>query len=220
MTKRKWIIMTTCILLAMLLGTGYMAVAAEYGSSSDPLVSASYITEVLAPETIDRVNEIIDQRTTDFTTQLNQTLADYTADLDKLVEEVANTTGNLATDSAFVDAVATQVLSRLTSSDSAINVSGGWSLIEVAEGETVVFEEGGMMMLRIGTANCYSPSSTNLVDITDSSELSGGEALVKNHMYVVTVGGRGFTATTSASKLLVCGSYTKTTDPSSLSAEG
>lgn len=216
MNKRKWLTLTTCILVALLLATGYMAIAAEYGSDADPLVSASYITEVLAPQTIDKVNEIIDQRTSEFTTQLNQTLADYTAHLDSVVEEVEGTTQDLASDSAFVDAVATQVLSRLNSTDSSVSVSGGWTLLEVSEGETVVFEAGGMAMLRVGTANCYTPSSTNLVDITDSSELANGEPLVKNHMYVVTISGRGFTVTASSAKLMVYGSYTKTTDPSSL----
>ena len=74
MNKRRWIITTSSILLALLLISGYMAIAAEYGSSSDPLVSASYITDVLAPQTIKEVNAVIDQKTTQFQTQLNQTL--------------------------------------------------------------------------------------------------------------------------------------------------
>ena len=59
MNKRKWIITTSSVLLVLLLISGYMAIAAEYGAESDPLVSASYITDVLAPETIKQVNATI-----------------------------------------------------------------------------------------------------------------------------------------------------------------
>ena len=223
MNKRRWIITTSSILLALLLISGYMAIAAEYGSSSDPLVSASYITDVLAPQTIKEVNAVIDQKTTQFQTQLNQTLAEYTATLDSTISDFEAQNKNLAENEDFISAVATQVLARMGSVPSSDSSEGGststpaqasvtgatvWRLVEIEKGDTLVFEVGGMILPRIGSATCFSPSNPGLINVTDGSELSADKALSTNNLYVVTVAGRGFTATGSTNKFLIAGSYT------------
>jgi hypothetical protein len=43
-------------------GSRLSCFAAEYGSNDDPLVSLSYITDVLAPETLKKVDEEIDKK--------------------------------------------------------------------------------------------------------------------------------------------------------------
>ncbi|MEA4823233.1 MAG: hypothetical protein VB111_03865 [Clostridiaceae bacterium] len=220
MNKRKWIITTSSVMLVLLLISGYMAIAAEYGSESDPLVSASYITDVLAPETIKEVNATIEQKTVQFQTQLNQTLAEYTATLDATISEFEAQNQNLAENDEFISAVATQVLALMngstdgTDSDSegvGTPVTGGstvWRMIEIEKGQTLVFEVGGMILPRIGSATCFSPSSPGLINVTTGSELSAGGTLSTNNLYIVTVAGRGFTATASTNKFLVAGNYT------------
>ena len=218
MNKRRWIITTSSILLALLLISGYMAIAAEYGSSSDPLVSASYITDVLAPETIKEVNATIEQKTTQFQTQLNQTLAEYTATLDSTIADFEERNENLAENEEFINAVATQVLARMSgvsteSSDTtapvtAVTGSTVWRLVEIEKGDTLVFEIGGMILPRIGSATCFSPSSPGLINVTTGTELGADGALSTNNLYVVTVAGRGFKATGATNKFLIAGSYT------------
>ncbi len=219
MNKRRWIITTSSILLALLLISGYMAIAAEYGSSSDPLVSASYITDVLAPETIKEVNATIEQKTTQFQTQLNQTLAEYTASLDSTIADFEARNENLAENEEFIAAVANQVMARMSgvstdSSDStaaavtAVTGSTVWRLVEIEKGDTLVFEIGGMILPRIGSATCFSPSSPGLINVTTGTELGADGALSTNNLYVVTVAGRGFKATGATNKFLIAGSYT------------
>ena len=60
------------ICLAVLVLAGFLALAAEYGTQDDPLVSLSYINNVLAPETlkkltrklrkIEELNKTIDEK--------------------------------------------------------------------------------------------------------------------------------------------------------------
>ena len=48
--------------------------------------------------------------------------------------------------------------------------------------------------------------SPGLVDTTDASSLNNGSALKANHLYLVSIGGNGITAT-SAAKVIVRGDY-------------
>jgi len=214
MTKRKWILTTSSVLLVLLLFAGYMPIAAEYGSQSDPLVSASYIADVLAPDTIKKVNDIVDQRADEFSKQMEQTLTAYEQRIDEMLTDFESKNTNLATNEAFINAVTTQVLASINgggTSDgtgSTATSIGGWRMVEVEKGKTLVFEVGGMICLRIGSASCYTPSSPGLINLTSGSELEGGGALSQNNLYLVTVAGRGFTATGSTNKILIYGNYT------------
>ena len=49
MKSRKWTFSLAALLLVVLMTTCYLAIAAEYGSQDDPLVTLSYINDVLAP---------------------------------------------------------------------------------------------------------------------------------------------------------------------------
>ena len=47
MLPKKWIIGVISVLMATLLFGGYMAIAAELGGKDDPLVTLSYIQELM-----------------------------------------------------------------------------------------------------------------------------------------------------------------------------
>ena len=82
MVKRKWIAGTSAVLLVLLLLASYMAVAAETTDREDPLVALSYLTDVLAPETIEKVNEAIELKAEEMQRSMNLTLTEYTNDLE------------------------------------------------------------------------------------------------------------------------------------------
>jgi hypothetical protein len=63
-------------------------------------------------------------------------------------------------------------------------------------------------LLRVGTATCVSPSNPGLIDQSNATLLSNGGALVQNHLYMMTVEGRGVKATAATTKLMVRGNYT------------
>ncbi|MGI5971770.1 MAG: hypothetical protein ACOX7P_08620 [Oscillospiraceae bacterium] len=87
------------------------------------------------------------------------------------------------------------------------SASAEFSVVSVDSGKTLIGGVGTEIMLRVGSAVCVAASSPGLIDETDGSELSGGASLKTNHLYMVTVEGRGLKAT-SASKVLIRGPYT------------
>lgn len=207
--KRKWIIGTCAVLLVLLLFASYMAVAAETSKEEDPLVSLSYLTNILAPETIEKVNEAIALKADEMEQRIDLVLSEYTTQLQTTIDEFETRNKNIATDSSFISAVTASVLTEMQANGgSATGTGSGWQLVQVTSGKTYKFAVGGMVLLRIGSATCYTPSSPGIIDVTTGTELEGGGSLEKNHLYLVTVSERGFTAS-SDSKIMVYGSYTE-----------
>lgn len=206
MSKRKWITGVSAGLLVLLLLASYVAIAADTTNQEDPLVSLSYLTDVLAPETIEKVNAAIDLKADEIQTSINLVLSEYTSQLEDTISDIESRYNNLATDSSFINAVSASVISQMGGSG-ASGVASGWQLVSVSAGETYKFEVGGMVLLRIGSASCYTPSSPGIIDTTTGNVLDGGGALEKNHLYLVTVADRGFTASQD-SKIMVYGNFT------------
>ena len=207
MSKKKWITGLSSVLLVLLLLASYVAIAADSTGQDDPLVSLSYLTDVLAPETIEKVNAAIDLKADELEKSINLVLSEYTTQLETTINDLESRYNNLATDSSFINAVSASVIQQMGTNGTSAGGSS-WSLVSVQAGETYKFEVGGMILLRIGSANCYTPSSPGIIDTTSGGELDDGKALEKNHLYLVTVADRGFTAK-SDSKIMVFGNYTK-----------
>ena len=88
--------------------------------------------------------------------------------------------------------------------------SGGgdsFTVVTLSNGQTLVGDIGCEVMLRVGTAVCVSPSSPGLIDESAASTLNNGGALVTNHLYMMTIEGRGVLATSDTVKVLARGSY-------------
>ena len=95
------------------------------------------------------------------------------------------------------------------STDSGTTASAStYQVITLSKGQSLKGTVGTEVMLRVGTAACYATSSPGLIDTTDGTDLAGGKALVKNHLYLMTVENRAVQATADTVKLLVRGSYT------------
>ena len=91
-------------------------------------------------------------------------------------------------------------------------VTGGqtaasFTVVSLTKGQVLTGEIGCEVLLRVGTAVCVSPSSPGLGDETTAGTLNNGGALVQNHLYLMTIEGRGLKATAADTKLLVRGSY-------------
>ena len=83
-----------------------------------------------------------------------------------------------------------------------------FQVVTLSKGQTLTGDIGCEVMLRVGTASCMSPSSPGLIDLTTAGTLNNGGALVTNHLYMMTIEGRGVKAGSATTKLLVRGSYT------------
>ena len=83
-----------------------------------------------------------------------------------------------------------------------------FTVVTLSNGQTLTGGIGCEVMLRVGTAVCVSPSSPGLIDESSAATLNNSGALVTNHLYMMTIEGRGVKATAATVKLLVRGSYT------------
>ncbi len=159
MKKDRWLL-RAFVLLALSAGLMTTALAAEAGSSGDPLVTLSYLNDTFFNNIMRRVDQKIAERT-------GQALPG----------------GTSSTAASFV-------------------------VVTLNEGQTLTGGIGCEVMLRVGSAVCVSPSDPGLIDETTAATLANGGALVQNHLYMMTIEGRGVRATAAATKVLARGSYT------------
>lgn len=85
--------------------------------------------------------------------------------------------------------------------------SATFSVVTLSKGQVLTGDIGCEVLLRVGTAVCVSPSSPGLIDESSASTLNNGGALVQNHLYMMTIEGRGVKATAATTKLMVRGGY-------------
>lgn len=83
-----------------------------------------------------------------------------------------------------------------------------FTVVTLSSGQTLTGDIGCEVMLRVGSATCVSPSTPGLIDETTAGTLNNGAALAQNHLYMMTIEGRGVKATAATTKLLVRGTYT------------
>jgi len=211
MLSKRWVVGVTATLLVILLLTGYLAVAAEFGSKSDPLVTLSYIEE-LVPELKSKIDKAIEEKTSEFDEILNEKVDQALDSIDGRIAEFENDYSADVVDESFINAVADRVFSRIKESGgSGDSVSGGdstslFSVVRISSGQTVIGEVGTEILWRFGTAKCTSPGTPGLIDVSTGTDLPNGGSLQANHLYVVTVENRGFT-TSSDCVILIKGPY-------------
>lgn len=87
------------------------------------------------------------------------------------------------------------------------STSSTFTVVTLTSGQVLTGEIGCEVMLRVGAAVCVATSSPGLIDETTAGTLNNGGALAQNHLYMMTIEGRGVKATAATTKLLVRGSY-------------
>ena len=127
---------------------------------------------------------------------LNET---FLAAVQKRIDEaVASRNASLT---AYIDG-------KLGSGGGSAGTASSFAVVTIPAGKTLVGDIGCEVMLRVGSASCVSPSTPGLIDETTGGTLENGKALVKNHLYMMTIEGRGVKAGSGTVKVLVRGSYT------------
>lgn len=187
MKRTTWSARALSLVVAGLTVTGIAAAAANYGSKEDPLVTASYIEDVVRPEISEQIEDALDKK--------EQEILEAVEDLD-----FSGSTSAAVSD-ALIEEIAAKAAAKVSSGS-----AESWNVIKVPSGKTLTGKVGCQVMLRIGSASCVSSGSTGLIDVSDGSVLGPGGALKTNHLYMVTIDGRGVKASGDAT-LLVKGSY-------------
>lgn len=108
----------------------------------------------------------------------------------------------------FMDTIMDRVDQKLAQGGVQGGEASAFTVVTLSSGQTLTGDIGCEVMLRVGTAVCVSPSSPGLIDETTAATLNNGGSLVQNHLYMMTIEGRGVKATAGTTKLLVRGSYT------------
>ncbi len=192
--KAKWGLIALAVLLA---AWGIFALAAEYGTQSDPLVSLSYITDVFRPALLkqaesesrtraDQVQAAVDR----FDEQVNAKVSEFTD---------RNTA---AVDSAMVDQIAAAVKAKIPQTAT----SAPFATVSLSSGKTLALDAGCEVLLYQGGASISAQESPALVDTTTGGALTSGSALVANHLYLAPGGGRSI-KTGGTATLLIRGQY-------------
>lgn len=198
---KKWSIWVTCVLVAVMMIAGLGAIAAEYGSQSDPLVTLSYIEQVLLPNAQKEVDKTVSGAMED----IEDELADSNKSIQSYIDKKLRSFASGDVDDELIDAIAAAILEQSDGSITAGEAS--WSVVQVPAGCTVVCEVGVQAILRVGQATCVAAGSPGLVDLSNGEVLANGGALAANHLYAASVQGRGI-YTAQGCTLLIAGSYT------------
>ena len=104
----------------------------------------------------------------------------------------------------FMDTIMDRVDEKIAQTQGGAGTAASFTVVTLSSGQDI----GCEVMLRVGSASCVSPSTPGLIDETSAGVLNNGGALVQNHLYMMTIEGRGVQATAATTKLLVRGSYT------------
>ena len=192
--NKKWMIWMTCVMVAVLMVAGLGVIAAEYGSQSDPLITLSYIEEVLLPDTKEEVDKQIQEALKDY----EDLLGDQTKDVEKYIDKKLRSFAAGDVDDALIAEIATAIVQQM---DASIPANAPWAVVDVPAGYTVACEAGVQVILRSGQASCDGA----LVDLSDGETLTSGN-LTANHLYTADAQGR--TLTSQGCTLLIAGSYT------------
>ena len=130
----------TLLLASLTILSISVAAAGTAGSSSDPLVTLSYLNEKFLPELMTRVDEKLAARTDTASKELR---AQVDADIKRLEEKYGSQTSNEGTSTGTADSFA---------------------VVTMTNGQVLYGAIGCEVMLRVGTASVVSPSSPGLID--------------------------------------------------------
>ena len=155
-----------------------------YDSNSDPLVSLSYINEVVKAD--------YDKKITDLTASL---------------ESLAAANMQLSSENASLKAQLEQLSAAVTALQTA-DTSSEYEIITLNVGQKLVAGGSLELILRSGSAVAYSPNINGINDLTDGTEIMSGGAIPIYHSLVIPRGdGRGITVTTADTYIMVRGDY-------------
>lgn len=113
----------------------------------------------------------------------------------------------------FFSQIMQRVDQKIADRNGQLNQQGGsasssFAVVTLSQGQTLTGDIGCEVLLRVGSAVCVSPSDPGLIDETTAASLSNGGALAQNHLYMMTIEGRGIQASSATVKVLVRGAYT------------
>ena len=156
-----------------------MALAAGEGTKEDPLITKSYLEQTATPAILEQVDKRVEVYEEQLVDKLDASIQAYSAKMEEAVAQHESKQSNAT-----------------------------YAVVTLKKGQQLKLDVGCEVMLRIGTAQCVTPSAPGLINITTGQNLNNGEALQVNNLYMATITGRAVKATADTTKVLVRGGYT------------
>lgn len=188
--RRRFTITVGAVLMVCMLATGYAAVAAEYGSADDPLITQSYLEQVLTPSLTTAAEDAAKTQAGTYQSAMERKIVEMSQALDN---KIASLAAKLAKDDTFAQKVADA---------GGAGEADAWESVNVAPGSTLTLDVDTEIVLRKGSATCVESAGTGLTDLSGGGVLSADESLVQDHRYIATTQNAGFHASSSVTVLI------------------
>lgn len=177
----------------------YFTVLADgYDSTTDPVITLSYINNNLLPQIDVRINELqkLIENGGVSTGGSGGASSEDLKEIDNRVSSLESRMNYLATNDSLLQlAERVKALENKSGSASSPSSSGSmqYTAIFVEYGKTLIAPTGSIeLILRSGTAIVTSPfADQGLSDITSGADLKNGDNVVYNHALIIPRGGDG-----------------------------
>lgn len=161
------------------------AAGTEPGSSSDPVVSKSYVDYQISElkRTINNLN--INSNTSSGTTNSNSSTVINTIDektKQSIVDEAVVVMQALYGDK--LDSLSNNNLSNNTSNTDE-DSQGAFVPVKLEKGQILIGGEGAEIIFRSGAATAYSENEMGVIDVSSGTELFNGDKLLPNHLLII-----------------------------------
>ena len=177
---KKRMIFFTAFTLVLLSVAGYLFVSADAGTEQDPLVTLSYVNEVLKPQMTEELQTLTDRQKADFSAELDGKIKAADDRLSEKLDELFRP--GTETDAA-VTAAAEDAYEKLVAKIEVAERDPSWDLLRLTAGQTVTCSIGCEILVRIGSGTCVSSGTTGPIDMTDGSVLEPNKEYKTNHLY-------------------------------------
>lgn len=206
--------------------------AANYDSSSDPLVALSYLTDVFRPS-VDKDIKAVSDRVTDMETKISsleekvssgggssESAEAEIAEIKGLLQEIEGELGEITSNAASKDELTalsdsvsaldsrisslTALIERLSSQKDGGEYYSGFELLTAEKGRILALRDGGDILLRSGGARLID--TVGAFDTVDKAEYLSSDSLKAGHIVNVPSGGR-IEITEDTTYIMIRGEY-------------
>ncbi len=183
---------TACFLIVALCFTLVLVTSAQGGSSSDPVVSRSYVDGTFFNGVIASARSKIESSVSSFKT--------------KYINAASSAASVPSGKAEILDATADAVLRDLQSRGKYLFSTRAMTAKTLQSGDKISASNGTVIMLLDGSGKCASGS---VINITQGREVSAGNALGRFTAFMFPEGGATFEVTSKSAKVLLDGVYSQ-----------
>lgn len=202
---KKIVKIVTAIVLSLALAFMALCVYATYSSEDDPLISLSYVNEVLLPQIKDMVYDIINGE--DVSDVVATTPAETT-------DEIETTEEIVTTEVPETTEVVTTAEPEPLFPEGTVNTGAKYNVVNLLYGQTLFASVNSCeVIVRSGNTKVVSPFTTKweeqgVSDITDGVEIYNDGKVPTNHSIIIPRDdGRGIVALEGGAWVMVRGDY-------------